>query len=84
MPEILWAESVSTRKVEDIVDTLLDARPPAFIVADGADPPPAIRSGCASRGIPLMTTQRSAASVIDQLRAYLARELADQTTLHGV
>jgi HPr kinase/phosphorylase len=29
-------------------------------------------------------TQRSAASVIDQLRAYLARELADQTTLHGV
>ncbi len=84
VPEILWAESVSTRKVEDIVDTLLDARPPAFIVADGADPPPTIRSGCASRGIPLMTTQRSAASVIDQLRAYLARELADQTTLHGV
>ncbi|MCV4714116.1 hypothetical protein OFC05_29045, partial [Escherichia coli] len=50
VPEILWAESVPTRKVEDIVETLLDARPPAFIVADGAEPPAAIRAGCANRG----------------------------------
>ncbi|MBU0602944.1 MAG: HPr(Ser) kinase/phosphatase [Gammaproteobacteria bacterium] len=84
VPEILWAESVSPRKVDDIIDTLFEARAPAFIVADGADPPAAIRAGCAKHGVPLMTTQRSAASVIDQLRAYLARELADQTTLHGV
>ncbi|HEY9193733.1 MAG TPA: HPr(Ser) kinase/phosphatase [Methyloversatilis sp.] len=84
VPEILWVESVSPRKVEDIVGALLEAHPPAFIVADGAQPPAAIRAGCAANGIPLMMTQRSAASVIDQLRAYLARELADQTTLHGV
>jgi HPr kinase/phosphorylase len=84
VPEILWVENVSPRKVEDIVGALLDAHPPAFIVADSAQPPSTIRAGCAERGIPLITTQRSAASVIDQVRAYLARELADQTTLHGV
>lgn len=84
VPEILWVESVSPRKVEDIVGALLEANPPAFIVADGAQSPAAIRAGCAANGIPLIMTQRSAASVIDQLRAYLARELADQTTLHGV
>jgi HPr kinase/phosphorylase len=84
VPEILWFESVTPRKVDDIVGALIDAHPPAFIVADSALPPATIRAGCSSNGIPLITTQRSAASVIDQLRAYLARELADQTTLHGV
>lgn len=82
--EIVWSEQHAPQKVLDLLNTILEAGPPAVIVADGAEAPRAVRAGCAAGGIPLLSTKLPPATVIDTLRAYLARQLSDQTSMHGV
>ena len=43
-----------------------------------------LRDACEKTGTPLFSSARSCSAVIDQLRHYLARKLADTTSLHGV
>jgi len=57
---------------------------PPIIVADRCQIPPILRTICENADIALFTTPHPAASVIDQLRLYLSRELAEKTSLHGV
>jgi HPr kinase/phosphorylase len=63
---------------------LVAGGPPAFIIAQGLDTPPEIMAICEEKNIPLFSTPLPAAQVIDYLRVYLSKKLAQRITMHGV
>ena len=83
-PEVAWASRQEPGKVAHHMAEIFAAQPPAIIVADGCDIPEALRVPCDRSEIPLLTTPVSAAVVIDTLRNYVSRQLAETITLHGV
>lgn len=82
--ELAWARSQSQEKVLRHMEDLLVARPPALIIADGCEVPTMTLTACENTGIALFSTPQPSARVIDSLRLYLARELAEKISLHGV
>lgn len=83
-PEIRWAHGRQADKVNHHMVEIVAARPPAMIVADGCEIPETLRDLCERGDIPLFATTLSSATVIDSLRLYLARQLAETASLHGV
>jgi HPr kinase/phosphorylase len=63
---------------------LVAGEPPAFIIAQGLATPPDILAVCDEKNIPLFSTPLPAAQVIDYLRVYLSKKLAQQISMHGV
>ncbi len=82
--EINWANSQPPQKLQNQIDLIINARPPALIIADGCTVPDLLPDYCRRADTPLFTTPLSAAAVIDALRTYLSRQLAETTSLHGV
>lgn len=74
--------SAASRKYQ--TDELVAGEPPAFVIAQGLETPPDILAVCDERNIPLFSTPLPAAQVIDYLRVYLSKELAQKITMHGV
>ena len=56
----------------------------AIIVANGEDIPAHLLDECNKHHIALMTSAQPSPHVVDVIRLYLARVLAESTTLHGV
>ena len=83
-PEIAWVNAHSREKMARHVREIVSAHPPALIVADGCEVIDLIRQECEASDTPLFTTPQSAAAVIDALRLYVSRYLAESITLHGV
>jgi HPr kinase/phosphorylase len=83
-PEIAWAQKQDPTKVAHHMQEIFVAQPPAIIVADGCEIPEVLRLPCTRNEIPLLSTPLSAAVVIDSLRSYVSRQLAEIITLHGV
>ncbi|MFJ7567214.1 HPr(Ser) kinase/phosphatase [Herminiimonas sp. NPDC097707] len=63
---------------------LVAGQPPAFIIAQGLETPEDIMAICDEKNIPLFSTPLPAAQVIDFLRVYLSKKLAQRITMHGV
>lgn len=82
--ELAWARRQAYDKLAGHIDELLRARPPAIIIADDCPLPVVVTNTCQAHDIALFSTPLAAASVIDQLRLYLSRELAETVSLHGV
>lgn len=82
--ELDWARRQSHDKVAHHVHEILSARPPGIIVADGCEVPGIIARQCRQEDVALFTSPLPAASVVDLLRIYLSRELAERSSLHGV
>ena len=82
--ELAWAQRQSNEKVARHLNEILSARPPAIIVADCCEVPTLIPGICEAHDVALFTARHPSASVIDQLRLYLSRELAEKVSLHGV
>lgn len=82
--EIDWATRKNPERLKRLIADLLRAGPPALIVADGVEPLPALLEACEATQTPLLKTPIAASAVIDLLRIYLSRRLADTTSLHGV
>lgn len=83
-PEIAWAIRQPPVRVARHIREVIAARPPALIIADGCEIPPVIESECEASDTPLFTTPQQSAVVIDSLRLYVSRQLAETITLHGV
>jgi HPr kinase/phosphorylase len=83
-PEISWADKQAPGRVGRHIHEIVTARPPALIIADGCEVPAPIRAECEASDTPLFTTPQQSASVIDSLRLYVSRQLAETITLHGV
>jgi HPr kinase/phosphorylase len=63
---------------------LVAGEPPALIVAQGLDSPPEFLTACDDNNIALFSTPYPSAQVIDYLRVYLSKKLAQKITMHGV
>lgn len=83
-PEIIWYKRHMGDPHEHIFQQVIDARPPAIIVADGCDILDEIRLACAANDTALFASPLPTAQVIDSLRIYVSRQLAETVTLHGV
>jgi HPr kinase/phosphorylase len=83
-PELAWAARRKGIERSEILPNIIAAHPPAIIVADGCEVGAALLAECQESGTPLFSTPQSAAVVIDALRLYLSRQLAETITLHGV
>jgi HPr kinase/phosphorylase len=82
--EIEYYKRLSPRSRADQTAELVAGGPPAFIIAQGLETPPAIMTECDEKNIPLFSTPLPAAQVIDYLRVYLSKKLAQRITMHGV
>ena len=82
--ELAWAQRQAHEKVAHHLNEILPAHPPAIIVADGCEIPNILHGICEAHDVALFTARHPSASVIDQLRLYLSRELAEKISLHGV
>lgn len=82
--EYEWANRVKTTRLQQQLDDLVAASPPAVVVADGLTVLPYLQEVCEQSGTPLWTTARTCSAVIDLLRIYLSRRLADTVSMHGV
>jgi HPr kinase/phosphorylase len=83
-PEIDWATQQHTVRVSRHMQEIIAAHPPAFIVADGCAIPAPVREACEASDTALFATPQSAAVVIDLLRIWLSRQLAETIELHAV
>lgn len=84
VPEIRWAQGRQEERINHHLVEIISARPPALIVADGCELPPVLHELCQRSETPLFRTPLSSATIIDALRLYLARQLAETASLHGV
>jgi HPr kinase/phosphorylase len=66
------------------MQTIYDAQPPVLIITDGLEIPDRMREDCERSDTPLLKTPLPAAYVIDTLRHFVARQLAETIALHGV
>jgi HPr kinase/phosphorylase len=82
--ELAWARRQTREKVIHHVREILSYAPPALIVADDEDIPSMIRTLCANHDVALFASPLPSANVIDLLRNYLSRKLAERVALHGV
>lgn len=83
-PEINWATKQHAVRVSRHMEEIIAAHPPAVIVADSCPIPAPVREACEKSGTALFSTPQSAAVVIDLLRLWLSRQLAETVELHAV
>ena len=84
MAEYEWAMRIGERRFGQMFADLLNAQPPAVIVADGLTPPLQVTEACTQSGTPLIFSPKPCSAIIDLLRIYLSARLADTVSLHGV
>ncbi len=82
--EIEYIERLSLPSRIHQTDELITGKPPALIISQGLAVPSYILALCDEQSIPLFTTPLPAAQVIDYLRVYLSKKLAQRITMHGV
>lgn len=79
-----WVARVGEARFRQGFQDVLTCQSPAIIVAEGLDVPDFLLSACEVSETPLLTTPKPASAVIDLLRIYLSRRLADTVNMHGV
>ncbi|MBS1209830.1 MAG: HPr kinase/phosphorylase [Proteobacteria bacterium] len=82
--EFAWARQQTRERLEQYLFSILSSTPPGVIVADDCDVPEIIRRACDDAGVPVMASPLESARVIEVLRVYLARKMAERVSLHGV
>jgi len=82
--EFAWARQQTREHLEQHLLGILACSPPGVIVADDCDVPDIIRRACDEAGVPVMASPLESARVIEVLRVYLSRKMAERVSLHGV
>ncbi|HKO88745.1 MAG TPA: HPr(Ser) kinase/phosphatase [Burkholderiales bacterium] len=77
-------DALETKRVRDLIDNVLDARPAIILLSDGMPADPTLLEAAQMRGVALFSSPLPAAFLIDKLHRYLAKTLAETTTRHGV
>ncbi|MEZ5614537.1 MAG: HPr(Ser) kinase/phosphatase [Rhodocyclaceae bacterium] len=83
-PEVNWAAQQHPVRVSRHMEEIIAARPPAVIVADGCPINGPVQQTCERSDTALFSTPQSAATVIDMLRIWLSRQLAETAEMHAV
>ena len=71
-------------RIQRLIELGLQGTPAAVVLADGVPGHPRLAQVAEERGIALFASPLPAALLIDKLRRYLSRSLAEMTTRHGV
>jgi HPr kinase/phosphorylase len=79
--EISYIDGYDSDNVVQVIANLFAAEPAAIILTDNVAGPAALLRAAEARSVPILAT---ADAVIDTLRRYLAKVLADSTSMHGV
>jgi HPr kinase/phosphorylase len=71
-------------RLERLIELGLGSRPAAVVLADGVPGHPRLLEVAEKRGIAVLASPLAAAQLIDKLRRYLSKSLAETATRHGV
>lgn len=82
--EMSHLRTIATTEFHQSVDRLFNVELVAIVVANGEAVPDYLVDQCDKHGLALLTSPQPSPHVVDVLRLYLARVLAEMTTLHGV
>ena len=82
--EIAYLAALAEDEVRAAIDRLFAGELIAAAVANGETPPPYLVQRCNAAHVPLLTSPQPSPHLVDVFRYYLARVLAESTTLHGV
>ena len=82
--ELAHMEGYSGDGASQVIANLFAATPAAIIFTDSVSAPPALVEIAEAKNVPVLATASAADVVIDTLRRYLAKILADSTSRHGV
>jgi HPr kinase/phosphorylase len=82
--EYEYFATLSDRRRANWLQDLSERPPPAIIFGDGLTPVDDFLDACEDARIALILSTRPAVKIIEALRSYLAKTLADRTTMHGV
>jgi len=82
--EIAYLSALTDAEVRAAIDRLFGGELVAAAVANGEAPPPYLVERCNAAHVPLLTSPQPSPHLVDVFRYYLARVLAESTTLHGV
>ena len=82
--ELAYIDGYSGDATGQVIANLFAAEPAAIILADSLPGPAALLRAAAEKNVPVLATAFAADAVIDTLRRYLAKILADSTSMHGV
>jgi len=82
--EAAYLDSFDNNAFGQLLANLISARPAAIIVADGIDAHPRLVERANSAGTAVFASPQPAEQVIEHLRRFLAKVLAETTSLHGV
>lgn len=76
--------TLSDRRRANWLQDLADRPPPAIVFGDALTPVDDFLDACENARIAVILSTKPAVKIIEALRAYLAKTLADRTTMHGV
>lgn len=82
--EVDYFATLSERRRGHWLSDLSEHPPPAIIYGDGLVPSAEFREACEKARIALIASTRPAVKIIDTLRSYLSKTLADRCSMHGV
>ena len=82
--EAAYLRALPEDELRRSVDRLFTTDLAAIVVANGESVPPHITEGCSRNHVALLTSPQPSPHIVDVFRIYLARVLAESTTLHGV
>ena len=82
--ELAYIDGYSGDASGQVIANLFAAGPAAIILADNVAAPVSLLRDAEMKSVPVLASESAADLVIDTLRRYLAKVLADSTSLHGV
>ena len=82
--EIAYLGALPEDEQHRSIDRMFTSELVAIVVGNGETPPAYLNDRCNSNRIALFTSPQPSPHLVDVFRIYLARELAESTTLHGV
>ncbi len=82
--EVAWLRALSAAASRESVDRLFMTELVAVIVSNGEEVPQYLAEQCAARHVALFTSVQPSPHLVEVIRLYLSRVLAESTTLHGV
>jgi HPr kinase/phosphorylase len=82
--ELAWLRALSDAEAMSWTERLFTAELAAIIVANGEDVPPSLTERGNAKHVALLTSSQPSPHLVEVIRIYLSRMLAESTTLHGV
>ena len=82
--ELAYIDGYSGDASNQVIANLFAAEPAAIVLAEGLLGPATLLASAQTRDVPVLATSIAADVVIDALRRYLAKALADSVSMHGV